>query len=366
MKLPLWILSAALFVTAVATTCPAFGQSPDEDLTPAVHHPPGMPVVSPRYAAVAPRYRDDFFAASSLTTVTNWSGSFTAGGVKYNFRMVGTDPTRGSATTTVPAYLIPVKITLSTGAVYDPGKRVTGTTGNVTQNVQLSPIFQSSSYQAGTVDLGFTQYVDAFQRGSLWASVSKATNYHVLLGTPTVLPTLNLTVPAVSGKTTLAFGITAAYLDINYFDAQLQQYMKAHPQITPNSLPIFLTLNTYLHDTGGCCIGGYHSATGSSSAPQTYVYSTYADKTGAFSEDVAALSHEVGEWMDDPFVNNNSPCGILEVGDPLVNQDYPVALNGITYHPEDLAFLSWFALDKPSKGAGGKYSLRGGLTATCK
>jgi hypothetical protein len=45
------------------------------------------------------------------------------------------------------------------------------------------------------------------------------------------------------------------------------------------------------------------------------------------SEDVAALSHEVGEWMDDPFVDNFTPCfaegGILEVGDPLVLVEFP-------------------------------------------
>ncbi len=280
--------------------------------------------------------------------------------------MVGTDPAKGSTSTTIPTFLIPVKITLSSGAVYDPGKNVANTSGSVTQNVPLSPLFQGSAFKVGSLDLGFTQYVDAFQRASLWSSVSKASNYHVLLGTPTVLPTLNLTVPALSGTTVSAFGVNAAYVDINYFDAQLQQYMKNHTQITPNSLPIFVSFNTYLHDSGGCCIGGYHSATGSSKAPQTYSYAAYVDRAGAFSEDIAALSHEVGEWMADPFVNNNTPCGILEVGDPLVNHDFPVALNGITFHPQDLAFLSWFAVDKPSKGAKGWYSFRNGLTTACK
>jgi len=31
-------------------------------------------------------------------------------------------------------------------------------------------------------------------------------------------------------------------------------------------------------------------------------------------------------------------------------------LNGVTYHPQDEAFFSWFAHQSPSIGAGGRYS----------
>jgi hypothetical protein len=51
----------------------------------------------------------------------------------------------------------------------------------------------------------------------------------------------------------------------------------------------------------------------------------------------------------DPFTENSSPCpsnGILEVGDPLENGpnfgDYPYTVNGFTYHPQDLVFITWF------------------------
>ena len=63
---------------------------------------------------------------------------------------------------------------------------------------------------------------------------------------------------------------------------------------------------------------------------------------------MSALSHEVGEWVDDPFVNNNTPCGtLLEVGDPLESGpnfgDYDYTLNGFTYHLQDLVFLDYFS-----------------------
>jgi len=50
-----------------------------------------------------------------------------------------------------------------------------------------------------------------------------------------------------------------------------------------------------------------------------------------FSQDTAALSHEIGEWMDDPFVDNRVPCSdnsIMEIGDPLVLDDHAYAVGG--------------------------------------
>jgi hypothetical protein len=63
-----------------------------------------------------------------------------------------------------------------------------------------------------------------------------------------------------------------------------------------------------------------------------------------------ALSHEVGEWADDPLVvninGNNTPCGILEVGGPLENNPnfggFPYTANGFTYNLQDLVTLPYF------------------------
>jgi hypothetical protein len=237
----------------------------------------------------------------------------------------------------------------------------------VIQNTALSPIFNSGiDFVQGGVDLGNTQYVDAFQRGNFWSSVATNTNYHVLLNL-VVLPTVTLAVPAASGRIANEFGVRAALVDINFFDAKLQQIISGNSQITPDSLPIALTYDTYL-TSGGCCIGGFHSAFGSASAPQTYSHFTYIDRAGAFAQDVSALSHEVGEWMDDPFVNNPGCGGLLEDGDPLENQPnfgaVPYALNGFTYNLQDLTFLQYFG-QSPSTSVNGWWSFQNAGLSVC-
>ena len=142
-----------------------------------------------------------------------------------------------------------------------------------------------------------------------------------------------MSVPPADGGVGVAFGVTVGTADINYVDGQLQSYLAKFPQITASSVVIFEMSDTHLTDSGNCCVGGYHSALGS----QTYAQFTYIGTSGAFAEDVSALSHELGEWADDPFANNKSPCGILEVGDPLENTAnygaYPYTLGGFTYQP---------------------------------
>ena len=216
----------------------------------------------------------------------------------------------------IQTYMIPVKIVLSTGQSFDP---FSGGPFSPVAMTLRSPIFDNTTdYVQGGVNVGTTQYVDAYQRANFWSLVSSNPNYHVLLGSASagipILPELTLNVPAGSGHIGSPFGHQVAEVDINYFDSQISAYMVAHPQIHASGFPIFITTQTYLTE-GGCCIGGYHSANG----PQTYAHFTYIQYPGDFSQDVSALSHEVGEWMDDPLTNggNGSPCGILENGDPL-------------------------------------------------
>jgi hypothetical protein len=98
------------------------------------------------------------------------------------------------------------------------------------------------------------------------------------------------------------------------------------------------------------------------------------DSTGLFGIsglDIATATHEVGEWMDDPFGNNLTPgwghtgqvpgCqGNLEVGDPLSGTEAPriIMPNGFTYHLQELAFLSWFYSAR-STGVSGWFSNNG-------
>jgi len=305
--------------------------------------------------------------APPAVSLQTWNGSFTYSGTNYTYNMVGTAPSTNTSTT-IPVYIIPVKIVITgrNGAktTFDPS-HVLSNGNTVTTNTVDSPIFDSTTtYTQGGVDVGTTQYEDAFQRANFWGTVKTDTSYHVLLGGPTVLAEQTLSPSKTYGKLGTPFGFTAAEVSINWFDAQLPAIMSSLG-IQPNSLPIFLTYDTYLTQNG-CCIGGYHSSEGSASNPQAYAEFTYVDHVGAFSQDVSALSHEVGEWMDDPLVvninGNNTPCGILEVGDPeegFANYGaFPYSLHGFTYNLQDLVMLPYFGAPT-STSVNGWYSFQG-------
>ena len=94
-----------------------------------------------------------------------------------------------------------------------------------------------------------------------------------------------------------------------------------------------------------------------------------ADTAPDGSADIAALSHEIAEWFNDPFSSNmvppweappDYPCtNLLEVGDPVGDITFTQA----GYHLQDEVFLSWFARQVLSIGIGGMYSYLGSVTA---
>jgi hypothetical protein len=89
-------------------------------------------------------------------------------------------------------------------------------------------------------------------------------------------------------------------------------------------------------------------------------------------EDVSKFSHELSETVNDPFVgrdgahdltpwwdSNGLFQDLLETGDVvevLPNPDSPIAMNGMTYHPQTEALLQWFEGMTPSDATGGAYS----------
>ena len=83
------------------------------------------------------------------------------------------------------------------------------------------------------------------------------------------------------------------------------------------------------------------------------------------------LSHEVQEWINDPYVTNFVPAwsdpaaehcfnDLLEVGDAVEFLPTPASpsVDGRTYHVTDVAGISWFAHDVPSRELGGRLFLR--------
>ncbi|MGB9072059.1 MAG: hypothetical protein WCC22_05270 [Terriglobales bacterium] len=293
------------------------------------------------------------------TTLTQWNGTFKdLTGKTINFTMVGTDPTSSNVTSTIPVLIIPVKMKYgpSNGNhTFDPKNTVLSNGKTVINNIIASPIFDpGEDFTQGGTDLGTTQYIDAFQRGNFWSSVATNSSYHVLLGKPKVLAEKSITVPVSLGSVVnnpFGSGIVGTY-DINAFDSHLQTWMVAIKKVNPGVLPIFITYDVFL-TSGGCCIGGYHNANGAQPGGQTYSHATYVDSPGSFSQDVSALSHEIGEWMDDPFVDNRVNCrdnSIMEDGDPLEGDanygGFPYTLNGFTYNLQSLVFIGYFGAPK--------------------
>lgn len=269
----------------------------------------------------------------------SWDFTWKYNGNKYTAVFLGTDPSKGAKSTTIPVEIIPVEMKYQK-TVEDPTTtKIKGK--SVITLTDTSPIFESKTdYKQGGVDLGKTQYEDAFMRGQAWGvGVSKNTGYHVLLGKPKVEKKLVLT---ADGEEKNPFGSSEVLLyNINSFDNAIQSTVAKLPA---NSLPMFVTVNTFL-TSGGCCIGGYHNYNGT----QAYGMFTYITDTGSFSQDVSALSHEVGEWLDDPLTNNGVACGIYEVGDPLEGGQpghaygtWTYKLHAFTYHLQDLVFPPYF------------------------
>jgi hypothetical protein len=78
----------------------------------------------------------------------------------------------------------------------------------------------------------------------------------------------------------------------------------------------------------------------------------------------------VGEWQNDPNTVNPTPAwghigqvsgcqSNFEVGDPLSGTTFTDTVGGFTYHPQELAFFSWFYHQTPSLGVNGWYSDQG-------
>jgi hypothetical protein len=180
-------------------------------------------------------------------SLPSWNGSFTYNGSNYTYNMVGTAPSTNTSTT-ITTYIIPVKIVITnrngTKTTFDPA-HVLSNGNTVTTNTTTSPIFDSTTtYTQGGVDVGTTQYIDAFQRANFWGTVKNNTNSHLLLGL-TVLAEQTLSPSRTYGKTGSPFGFTAGEVDINWFDSQLPAII-SRLGIQPNTFPIFLTYDVYL------------------------------------------------------------------------------------------------------------------------
>jgi hypothetical protein len=368
-------------------------------------------------------------------TVPHWWGSTRDpnNGVTYGYNMVGADPNHcsGSAcSVTVETDITPLVVNVG-------GRTFSG--NDVLAATLASPQFANNDYGStpfatapgafpnapalvrgpgGTLSQGDAGRALQLQDATMRAQFNKtgASSYHLILHA-NVLPAVTVNVPANQGVLLQSGrGVVFADVNISWWAAQIQNL---ETNADPTHLPVYLTDNVLLHigqDVTNCCVIGFHGtrATGSGggsnnskgNAPvQTFAWASwvqpgiYARPAGGTDwalQDIHALSHEIAEWADDPFVNNyvepwltpTAPqygcTDILETGDPVVAIGFAMGTNSFEqgpnpdgtssadgyYHPEDEVFLPWFlrlapnTVSEPTQSPSanvGRYTLMGDL-----
>jgi hypothetical protein len=361
-------------------------------------------------------------------TVPHWWGSTLDphNGVTYGYNMVGADPNNCSGpacTVTIQADITPIIVNVG-------GLTFSGS--NVLAATLASPQFHLNDYgttpyaTAGAPNLpkglgGLLSQNDAgnplqLEDATMRAQFNKtgSSSYHLNLS-PNILPPVTINVPSNQGTLLLSGrGVVFADIDIGWWSAQIKNL---ETKADPTHLAIYLTDSVLLFEGKNvlnCCVIGYHgtqaegggSTNGNGNAKvQTFAWASwvqpgiYARPDGGTDwalQDIHALSHEIAEWADDPFVNNTvepwlTPTapqygcsGILETGDPVVGIGFAMGTNTFEqgpnpngsqsadgyYHPEDEVFLPWFmrtapnTISEPTQSPStniGRYTLMGDL-----
>ena len=342
--------------------------------------------------------------SAAARTVPLWSHSATAFGTTYKYQMVGRNPfvKQTHPSVTITTDLVPVQIELlnSSGTVAytfnpDAANTACGLTTSPDLRTLQSPLFTAYNDLVSGTNIGTVQYESGFMRENFakYVLASGAINpsYGITLKAVN-RPLVTVQVPAAEWSMYFASsygqcGGNAAgnmpSININWWDPYVQgtliPQLQAAGHTTSTHMLDLLVANTVMYQgsTSNCCILGYHSGVSTTPGVQYYDTSDY-DSTGLFgagTNDVSAMSHELGEWLNDPGGANPTPLwghigqvsgcqSNLEVGDPLSGTVLSIGMpNGLTYHPQELAFLSWFYRQVPSIGLNGWYSSNGSFTS---
>jgi len=327
-----------------------------------------------------------------IVSLPSFTRSFTFGGEVFPYTMVGKDPAKGG-NTNIPTQYIPMSFFFDE-FVDENGNNIVIDTTVVNRLLAQSPLFNNAQYATG-----FTQFEDSVMRAEFFSLFNKngnnqggGDNYHVLLGNPRTLIPVTIEVPFGSSVVFVdADGTFFAVIDINFILSQLNTLIQTEP-ISVDAIPMFIGRNAVYGDfvkqkPVDCCIGGFHSAfevsqTNNKIFVQTLTFAAWLDSDVADAifmdptifADILAVSHELGETLNDPFINNITPnyqlpgfppgtCqNVLETGDVVIgtpDPSFPVALNGFTYHPQTLGLLQWFEGVTPSDAINGAYSFPG-------
>jgi hypothetical protein len=367
-------------------------------------------------------------------TVAHWNGHTVDphNGVDYSYNMVGANPNTCSGTacdTTVQVDITPIVVKID-GRTFDGNDVVTPTLA--------SPVFQNNDYGStpyataagnfpGTPQEirgpgGLLSQEDAgvplqLQDATMRAQFDRtgASPYHLRLH-PNLLPAVTITVPQNQGTLLQSGrGVVFPAIDYGWWSGQINNLENS---ADPTHLPLYLTNDVLLYtnnDISTTGVIGYHGTRAAgmkkgygknqgNGVVQTFAWASYL-QPGVYArpnggsywalQDIHAISHEIAEWADDPFVNNTvepwlTPTApqygctsVLETGDPVVGIGFAEGANPFFqgpnpngtqsadgyYHPEDEALLPWFmrspsdatGSERNQSGSGGRYTLMGDL-----
>lgn len=339
-------------------------------------------------------------------TVAHWWGSAVDphNGVTYGYNMVGADPnncTGNNCSVTVEVDITPIVVNID-GMTFSGDDIVAGTMDSPLFTVHdygLTPYATNSVYGRGPGgvlsqgDAGTAlQLQDAIMRAQF--NKTGSSGYHLILD-PVVQSAVTINVPRNQGTLLESGrGVIFADVNINWWAAKIQEL---ETSADATHLPLYLTNNVMLYvgtNPFNCCVIGFHGAQavgyggGSTNSHGNAVVQTFAwgswVQPGLYShadgganwalQDIHALSHEVAEWADDPFVDNavepwltpTAPqygcTNLLETGDPVVDIGFAMGTNSVDqgpnpngtqsadgyYHPEDEVMLPWFMRSSPN------------------
>jgi hypothetical protein len=306
-----------------------------------------------------------------ISSVPHFSGSFESQGTAYPFTIVGAKP-QSNTTTEVPVQIIPISLFFEE-FVDKNGDPIVLDPDPILSRVQASPNFHDAQYATGT-----TQFADAVQRAQFNAIAGK--DWHTLLGAPQIMKPLRIAVPRGDAKVyrNPSTGVLYAIVDTDFFLSQLNTMIQL-ANLTPDGLAIALTSNVFLapqKDIKKCCVLGFHTSFDVGEMAQvkfvqTFIWASWVEQgiLGPGLADVTPMSHEISEWMNNPFGSNAVPAwqvpnstgcqNNLETGDPLAlmpNAGYPVLIDGFTYHPQNQVLMQWFQRGTPSDAYEGAFS----------
>jgi hypothetical protein len=363
-------------------------------------------------------------------TVPHWWGSTLDphNGITYGYNMVGADPNNcsGSAcSVAIEADITPLIVNIG-GLTFSGESVIAATLASpefALNDFGSTPFATSGASNVPRGPGGALSQVDAGNQLQLEDATMRAqfnqtggSKYHLILH-PNVLPAITIDVPGSRGVLLQSGrGVVFADIDITWWSAQIQNL---ETKADSTHLAIYLSNNVLLY-TGksvlNCCVIGYHGTRAAGNGAgntnsngnadvQTFAWASwvrpgvYARAEGGTDwalQDIHALSHEISEWADDPFVNNSvepwlTPTapqygcsGLLETGDPVVAIGFAMGTNTFEqgpnpdgtesadgyYHPEDEVFLPWFMRLSPNmvseptqntSGDVGRYTLMGDL-----